>query len=376
MATNYAPLNLLAKSEQPGHEYDARVKQLVMYGALPDSSITEEEYIEFFTSGDLMNMEYKGKWAGVNQLFVLNSGALLEQIGCSMQDIRSGKIHFDTEIRDLYLAPALLDVWGRNKQVYKPDSDFADALLHTEKLQLTKSMIEHLPNQNFYIDLSKCKAFSPIVGAFVFVLPRTDSVNICIYLLSEELYYFSFYTGGIYDRDGVIKLDYSEMAGKDYEVWTPEAIKTGKSSLNYHLDRKSASIFAIQMIAYLSVKEPDIEEDELSKKIYRKPAPGSAVKNRLSEVQSWDVGVRYGKSFREKVKKIKETPESASESEEKEVNGAEQKKRKSPMPHFKCAHWQHFWVGKKSEGQTRELRWIEPYWVNGSAAKDVVIHTV
>ena len=374
MASNYAPLNLLAKSKQPGHEYDARVRQFVEFGALSDASVTEEEYIEFFSSGDLMNLQYHGKFAGVNQLLALNSEALMQQIGCSLQDIKSGKIHFDTEIRDLYLAPALLDVWGRNKQVYKPDQDFADALLHTEKLELTRYMIEHLPVRNFYIDLSKCKSFAPIVGAFVFVLPRKDAVNICIYLLSEELYYFSFYTGGLYDPDGVIKLDYGQLVGKDYEVWTPEAIKMGKSSLNYHLDRKSASIFAVQMIAYLSVKEPDIEEEELSKKIYRKPGPGAVVKNRISEVQMWDVGVRYGKSFREKIKQLEESTKVPSEEEEKE--NSQKKKRKSPMPHFKCAHWQHFWVGKRDEGQTRELRWIEPYWVNGNAPKDVVIHTV
>ena len=192
MATNFAPLNLLAKSEQPGHEFDTRLKQFIDFGAISEGSVTLEEYIDFFSSVNLMNMNYKGKWAGVNNLFALNSSVLMEQIGCSIKDIKSGKIHFDTEIRDLYLAPVLLDEWSKNKQVYKPDQDFADALLHTEKLQLTKFMIEHLPNRYFYIDLSKCKSFSPITGAFVFVLPRANHVNICIYLLSEELYYFFF----------------------------------------------------------------------------------------------------------------------------------------------------------------------------------------
>ena len=80
--------------------------------------------------------------------------------------------------------------------------------------------------------------------------------------------------------------------------------------------------------------------------------------------------MRYGRSYRQKVKEVGHELKIETEDEEKE-----RKKRKSPSPHFRCAHWQRFWTG---EGRKKcVVRWIEPTFVgNVKESKDCVIHTV
>ena len=50
----------------------------------------------------------------------------------------------ENEWRDIFLQPILWDKWAENKQVYAPDKDFADALLHTSDFQLTRFQLSHL----------------------------------------------------------------------------------------------------------------------------------------------------------------------------------------------------------------------------------------
>lgn len=60
---------------------------------------------------------------------------------------------------------------------------------------------------------------------------------------------------------------------------------------------------------------------------------------------------------------------------EKPADAPNRKPRKSPVPHFRRAHWQVYWVGKGRK--EREVKWLEPIFVGfGDTAKDVVIHMV
>ena len=72
--------------------------------------------------------------------------------------------------------------------------------------------------------------------------------------------------------------------------------KTGK----IHYDKvktntKLFSILVIQTLTYLASMEPDIRENPETKNTYRPPAKDASPKNKYSEIQKWDVGVRYGK---------------------------------------------------------------------------------
>lgn len=370
----YAPLELLAKSEQPGREFEVRKEQFAELGLKNAENITEPEFVSFLLSENFMNPEYEGMFAPINYLFATNISTLADFFGCSVAELRKKDIDIATEWRDLYLAPCLLDRWAKNKQVYKPDAEFADALLHTKNLEIAQSQVKHLPCKSFYIDLSACNGYDPIVGMFVFIDEIENGLNIAEYLLTDELVYFSFYIGGFY-KDGIIKLAASEIDDHaDYEVYIPNLPQYKSQTdlvYNSEKDRKSTTLLGIQLLSYISSKEPDIYESSVTKKTYR---PGKTIKNRFSEVQEWEVGIRYGNSIRTR---IKEEQRATMKTDVPPVNYKEQT-RKSPIPHFRCAHWQHYWTGKGRK--ICEVRWIEPVFVGfgdrEKAAKDVVIHKV
>lgn len=49
-------------------------------------------------------------------------------------------------------------------------------------------------------------------------------------------------------------------------------------------------------------------------------------------------------------------------------------KRKSPIPHFRRAHWHKFWVG---EGRnTLKVKWIEPVFVGQGPSSNATIHKI
>lgn len=123
-----------------------------------------------------------------------------------------------------------------------------------------------------------------------------------------------------------------------------------------------------QLLTYLSSAEPDICEDENTKRTYRKPNPNSAPKNKFSEIQQWDVGVRFGASYR-KWKKSQEEPSS----NEPKSSGERSKQR----PHSRRAHWSNYWYGT-GENKERRPKWVASYLVNvDDDNQDVaVIHKV
>ena len=374
----YAPLDLLSKSEQPNREFEARKEQFVKLGLTELEDVTEEEFISFMLSENLMNSTYKGKFSHFNNVLWDNIPVLAATVGCSsVNEFIDRGLDARTEWKDLYLAPCLLDRWARNKQVYKPDADFAEALIHTDNLQIVKEQINYLPFKEFYVDLSDCKKFYPVVGVFVFVhdfvANGVEGVDVSFYLLTDKLVYFSFYGGGYY-KNGVLDIPIKDMPAKEYEVFLPfmsECIN------DYTFSRKDATCFALQMLCYLSSKKPDIEENPVTKNTYR---PSAVVKNKFSEVKKWDVGIRYGKSIRintEKAMKIIEE-ERRGENAPTQKQNYLNKQRALPRPHYRCAHWQHYWTGPGR--RVYEVRWIEPVFVGfgrkNDSQTDVVIHKV
>ena len=63
-------------------------------------------------------------------------------------------------------------------------------------------MIEHLPCKLFYVDTSECDNFQGIAGIFIYVSHNKakKTLDIVLYSLTNDLIYFSFYTGGKFDN--------------------------------------------------------------------------------------------------------------------------------------------------------------------------------
>lgn len=121
-------------------------------------------------------------------------------------------------------------------------------------------------------------------------------------------------------------------------------------------------LFLLQFLMYLSSKEPDVTQSADTINTNR---PSTVLRNKYSEIQKWDVGVRYGKKIRAYLKN--QTGQQILKSENN--NSA------SKRPHIRKAHWERYHIGKGRSSLT--TKWKEPIFVNGNS-EDIVstIHVV
>ena len=272
-----------------------------------------------------------------------------------------------------YAAAAFVGIWQNHKIVYEPDYDFSKALLETNRLRVYLDMIKHLPFNTFYLDFSKNALFS-YDGFFVQVkIYDTGAIRISS-LPTEKNYSYipvheyeqepTAYADNFWiqpevfnTENGMYYFDYDLV--KDY-INTSDSYKTqwfvGGVS-NYRL-------FLLQFLMYLSSKEPDITESPDTINTYK---PSEVVKNKYSEVQKWDVGVRYGNKIRCFNKMEKQRQDSDTANSNTNTN--------AKRPHMRKAHWEHYHTGK---GRVNIItKWKEPIFVNGNS-EDIIstIHVV
>lgn len=285
-----------------------------------------------------------------------------------------------TDIKDILVYPFVVETWTENKQVYKLDDFFLNALYKTKNFTLTKNDIAHLPTNTFFIDLTEVELTKPYDGVFVNVIPYDKYVYITIYIITNEKAMFSHYFCFGYNKDNEISKE--SINGIMSEQPIDETLVIEFDEVTGQLKEKQVekhgnitpidiSRMTLQTICYLTSKEPDIEESQKTKLTYRKPKAGSKPSNTFKEVQIHEVGIRYGKSVKALVKN-----ERKKRKENTELQTHEVKQRKSPAPHFRCAHWQRYWTG---QGRTTPVvKWVEPMFIGFGERKntDIVIHRV
>jgi hypothetical protein len=285
-----------------------------------------------------------------------------------------------TDIKDILVYPFVIETWTENKQVYKLDDFFLNALYKTKNFTLTKNDIAHLPTNTFFIDLTEVEFTKPYDGVFVNVIPHDKYVYITIYIITNESAMFSHYFCFGYNKDNEISKE--SINGIMSEQPIDETLVIEFDEVTGQLKEKQVekhgnitpidiSRMTLQTICYLTSKEPDIEESQKTKLTYRKPKAGSKPANTFKEVQIHEVGIRYGKSVKALVKN-----ERKKRKENTELQIHEVKQRKSPAPHFRCAHWQRYWTG---QGRTTPVvKWVEPMFIGFGEKKntDIVIHRV
>ena len=368
---NYTPIRLLKQNNENDfssikrHVCNARIK-----GA---DKLTVQGFIDTMTD-DFHEPVYP---LIKEYLYTLFYTTMAENDPEFVKSIESKNSSLSTEIKDVFLYPVLLHEWAKSKQVFKPDPDFAEALLYTEKFCITKDMVDHLPYYLFYIDLSDIPIFAPIDGVFAYVKRYGDIACINLYSITHNLTYFSFYMGIGFDENdcSIIDLDQLQSTGARYDTYVPSLFRTDSVIQDMHTDtqinRTEVYAFALQLIAYLSIDEPQLTESDFTKNTYKPMSMSSKIRNKWSEVRIQDVGVRYGNNFRKVYSSNKvESDENETENDDETTST----KRKSPIPHFRCAHWHKFWVGK---GRTQlKVKWVAPVFVGNGNAKDVVIHKI
>lgn len=260
---------------------------------------------------------------------------------------------------------SLVTQWARNKQVYALDEDFTNELLNTKTIALSKDAWDYLPYNLFYVDLSANRQIcEKIIGEGVFIKVEKFERNSWVRKLfaeKSESYYAVhlckvvdnlFFTDIMYFPN----TDFEHPVGSAFDTKEVDIIEQDENGKEIKrgkevFDGEMYSTLIPQILSYMASVEPDMQENENTKRTYRKPAPNTVPKNKFSEVQQWDVGVRFGNSFRRWKKQQYEKNES------NKSMGIKQR------PHARRAHWSHYWYGH-GDDKVRRPKWIAAYFVN------------
>lgn len=271
-------------------------------------------------------------------------------------------------------------LWSKSKQVYKFDKDFIDALIKTDNLRVPVDAFDYLPYKHFYVDISDNRDVCNNVLAEGFFV-NVEKVVLSEDDKNEDFNCDSAYIIHIckidnkYFYNGVVMIPNHGRALPavpetmetveliETEDYTKFIKDTGK------VNTKLYNVLIIQTLLYLSSMKPDIEENQETKRTYR-PSTGKP-KNKYSEIRKWDVGVRYGASFR------KWKTDSSTRNTSNKHNGKGTGKR----PHPRRAHWHSYWY--KEDDGSRVLRqlWLSEMFINKDLIKNnddnpTVIHDV
>lgn len=364
----YLPLKVI-DTYQKEYSFERLQQMFASAGAASIYAMTEEDFILFMLSKDFLRPEKNDKYKDLAEVLVGNLPTLIKTLGITDKQVREQKIDIHTEMKDIFLTAPICLRWKKYKLVYKPNEDFTEALLHTSKLELYRSSLLHLPCSTFYLDVSENHLFPGFSGVFVSFTLDKDYAYFSMYALTDKEESFSFYTTAKFGTEEKIELQFSDIPVEETYIATPFRAQK-KTEQDLSVSRRDLFSVVFQMICYLSSKEPDIKENEITKKTYRKT---EVIRNKFSEIQQFDVGVRIGTKIRTQIEEAKEIEEEMQEDGPRFI--PLKKPRKSPIPHFRCAHWQTYHVG---EGRQQiEVKWIEPTFVGGiTQARDVVIHEI
>lgn len=299
-------------------------------------------------------------------------------------------------ISDLKLVKIFKD-WLYNKQIFTVDNDFVENLINTDEVVYIKDALNHLPYKTFYIDFSESEYLKNNLlcdGAFVNVHKanlKDVEPNSRIYKSyteyeikytgdkpAEELWVVHFVRikGEIcyHDINVFSNADFKfpvtnikkEADIEEYIYKENPLIPSGKRKIK--INEQIYHLFINQFLSYLSSYNPDIKENEETKRVYRKPNPNFPPKNKFSEIQAHEVGYKIGSAVRSWKKA------------HQNKNTASVPTGRKNRPHSVRAHWRRQWYGS-GENKEQRLIWINEFFTgllsNEDKIKDVpVIHKV
>ena len=249
-------------------------------------------------------------------------------------------------------------IWKYNKVVYEPDYDFSKALLGTKKLRVYPELIKHIPFDTFYLDFSKNGLFD-YEGFFVQVKVY-DTGTIRILSIQKKKNFSNIPVGEFKTNPSV----YADAFWISYEKFS---VENGMYYFDFDFNKdfiltsdsyntqwfigglSNYRLFLLQLLMYLSSKEPDIMESPDTVNTYK---PTVAIKNKYSEIRKWDIGCRYGEKIRcfEKNRRF-------------QANNGEYSSQSSKRPHIRKAHWERYHTGKGRKDIVS--KWKEPIFING-----------
>lgn len=229
--------------------------------------------------------------------------------------------------RGIMLFVAFYHIWEKYKQEYNFDEYFANELseMHLPE-NLPIDVLKHPPYSILYI---KDPVKNEISDGWFFLL---ENETLLIMALKDEI-----------------------NAKVNIKTWALN-FQEGSNIKNILRFDKRDGIESLQralsLYLYLCSQEPEVNKSRLVR---------SAIKSGKiwirKEANVSDVGVRIGRFLKESQRDNGRTP------------SGDKTASKSVVGHIRRAHWHHYWVGKKSEGQQAILKWIHPVLVNKGEKK-------
>lgn len=381
---SYAPLDFVKNTIDlmsadypeliPGKMYDTTIRKTLEVMGI-EHTPSEEDYVKYCLSHDFLNMDSTNTIAKkLNPHMMKSIDFVMQQLGYNEHNIHTlDERSIITEMQDVHVGSVILDRWIRNKQVLKPDKTFASYLINTEKLEIDKDFFTNLPYTTFYVDLSDFlndddKLFGDIHGAFIDITKINDTdTAVTTYTLGESLLFYSHYMM-FKMTNGSVQMDAKVFDTNMLKDVSPALHTTTHKNVSETVNVRAINMLVYQLIQYMKVKKPDVSTDV--KGTYH-PSE-HRIKNKYNEILLHDVGINIGKTIsknREDALKNISAHGKTKNHENKSTN-----ERKPITPHFRCAHWHKYWVGKGRNMCV--VKWIAPVFVSGGNAKDITIHNV
>lgn len=358
MGTKYLPLAIADQVVEKEPEY---VLDYFKGEELIPEGTDTRQLVDFVISRDFCDPSYGGDFQRLNG-YLLSGG--LKGLLASIYPPGSMERHgFSplTEGRDIFSMLFTVRLWMENKKVYKVDGDLFSELRKTQDTSVVPAQVfQRLPFETLYLDLESCRNTGNIAGAFIHANGEGESTDLAIYMVTRNAELFSYYRN-YYGSSGLIDVKIDPIQTDDIVLHIDQNGQDMHSTIREASgeDGREAALSGIlQTLIFLSSPSSDLDvsENEVTKKTYRPLKESSKIRNKFSEVQAFDVGIRYGKA-------IRLAKDNAAEAVRRESRGYPSKERKPRRPHVRCAHWQRYHVGPGR----KEVRvnWIPPVYVGG-----------
>lgn len=255
----------------------------------------------------------------------------------------------EEDCKNLSRTLCIIRDWIQTKQAYKITKELADDLFAMDDLSFPADSLR-LPYRTVFMDFSE-------LGIPAENAQRKDDNDIIygVFMTLGDIMYY----GEAATMCGFVTLIANKNGGDDETeihyggiAFDYDHTKDGKtlrdtveSLTKQFTGPRDSLIKALLFAAYLSSEQPDIEENEVQKRFYRKTE-----KLKTSSVRKWDVGIRYTREVK-RYRESNELPVGPG-------NGNGTSKR----PHIRKAHWHVYRFGK-GRAQKKVL-WLPPIEVN------------
>ena len=248
---------------------------------------------------------------------------------------------------DAFTARYVINLWTKNKQVYKFNEELCDKLLETDIEEYDLSYFDKLPYDDLFLQFEK--SVDGAIGCFIHInhnkhINIYKGVSISIYLIPDSS--TSRQYGTLPTQYNVITVTYDKKSFSSISGSKPTSAETEQ-----YIVSKYMSEFILNCLIFINVGNSDIVKSKsvVKYKSYDKKKNKIVKRETVIENNKLVVKTRY---YGDSVKQNNVCNE-----------GTKHSNHKSPVTHMRRGHYHHHWVGAKGNKKL-VLMWHEPVIVN------------